>query len=129
MSLDHLDLDGEGFWYLASPYTRQPDGIERAAQAAARMAGWLASLGVDAYCPIAESHFIAMHSGIDPMDTELWMARNQPFIKAAHGLLVILMVGWEESYGVQAEIRAFERAGKPVWYLEPRRGVHKDEEL
>ena len=91
MSLEHLDLDGAGFWYLASPYTRQRDGIERAAEAAARMAGWLASLGIDAYCPIAESHYIARHSGLDPLDTELWMARNQPFIRAAHGLLVIIV--------------------------------------
>jgi hypothetical protein len=36
----------------------------------------------------------------------------------AAGIIVCMMPGWKESYGVDFEIKAFEKAGKPIVYME-----------
>ena len=118
--MDTTDLDIErGFWYIATPYSKVDDGVEVAARRAAIVAAAFVASGVPAYCPIAESHFIAMASDLDPLDHEMWMEHDAPMMEAAHGLIVAMLPGWEESVGVAMEIEAFEAAGKPVRYLDP----------
>ena len=108
-----------GFWYLCSPYSRYHAGIDEAARVAAKIAGELTRLGIWAYSPIAETHAIAKAAGIDPFDHDLWMNRDTPFMRAAHGLIVAEMRGWDESVGVKTEIRIFTESGKPVVHLAP----------
>ena len=39
-------------------------------------------------------------------------------MRAAACLIVVKMDGWEQSTGIRLEMDAFDRAGKPIWYLD-----------
>jgi CTP:molybdopterin cytidylyltransferase MocA len=103
--------------YLATPYTKYRAGIEQAAIEAARLSGRLITAGIKIYSPIAHSHAIALASKIDPLDHELWMAADAPFMHAAQALLVAEMTGWQESAGIAKEI--FQKLGKPFYFIDP----------
>lgn len=108
-----------GFWYLATPYSKYADGIEAAFVEAAKQTALLIRAGVRVYSPICHTHPAAIHGGIDPLDHGIWLPADEPFVRAARGLLVCKLTGWKDSYGVSVEIRAFRKAGKPVIYMEP----------
>jgi hypothetical protein len=109
------------YWYLATPYTLYPLGREEAFKMACRVTADLFRAGVPVFSPIAHSHPIAMHGGIDPTDHETWMRADRPMMAAAHGLIVFKAAGWAQSKGVQVEIETFRRAGKPVLFMAPAR--------
>lgn len=106
-------------WYIATPYTKYPAGIIAAHEEACRQSAALVRAGINVFCPIAHFHPIAILGGMDPLDYEIWVPANQPFIAAAFGLIVVMMNGWGESKGAAAEIDAFSAAGKPILYMEP----------
>lgn len=105
------------FWYLATPYTKFPGGIDAAFKMAAHAAARCVRYGLPIFSPIAHTHPIAIEGGIDPLDLETWLRVDQPFIEAAAGLIVYQADGWESSKGIAHEIEAFQRAGKPVLYM------------
>ncbi len=107
------------YWYLGSPYSLFPDGMDAAWQLACREAGRLAAARIPAYSPVAHSHPCALAAGLDPLDHELWMALDEPMMAAARGLVVLMAEGWESSKGVALEIAAFEAAGKPIHWMRP----------
>lgn len=107
-----------GYWYLATPYSRFPGGIWNAYWEACKVAGWLIKRGVPVYCPIAETHGIAVHGGVDPLDHELWIRADRPKMDAAAGLIVATLPTWETSRGVLEEIAIFRAAGKPIGFLD-----------
>lgn len=107
------------FWYLATPYSRFEGGIEAAFTAASQQAAVLVRAGVPVFCPIAHSHPIAMHGGIDPYDHEIWLPADGPMMEAASGLIICKLPGWSESVGIAHEVEVFRAAGKPVVYMEP----------
>jgi hypothetical protein len=107
------------FYYLASPYSKFPEGLEEAFKQAAEQAALLVAAGVSVYAPIVATHPLAIYGGLDPLDHELWLPVDEPFMNAAKGLIVCMMEGWESSYGVNYEIKKFVDAGKPVLYMTP----------
>jgi hypothetical protein len=107
------------FWYLGSGYSLHPRGLEAAAAEACRAAGDLMRAGVKVFCPIAHSHAISMHGGIDPLSHEIWMPADEPFMHAAHGLIVLKGDGWEQSRGLRQEIGTFQMADKPIVFMAP----------
>ena len=119
MSLDRLKLASESFWYLATPYSKYPTGIEEAFRVACRATGKLILAGVPVYSPIAHTHPIAIYGGIDPFDYGIWIPADAPMMRAAHGLIVLKLPTWEISYGISEEIKEFSEAGKPIEYLDP----------
>ncbi len=108
----------EPFWYLATPYSGYPDGIEAAFQEASAAAASLIERGIRVYCPIAHTHPIAIYGNLDPKDHSIWLPADGPFMDAAAGLIVVQMKGWEESKGITEEIIRFREAGKPVLNME-----------
>jgi hypothetical protein len=104
------------YWYLATPYSKYPDGIEAAFSDAAWAAGKFVEAGINVYCPIAHSHPIAIYGGLDPLAHEIWLSLDRPFMEHAYGLIVVKMPSWDQSFGVRQEIEVFERAGKPIVY-------------
>lgn len=118
-------LETDGFWYLATPYSKFKGGIHEAFILACEAAGKLMTeRGLCVYSPIAESHPIAQMCGLDPLDHGIWLPACAPKMAAAHGLLVVEMPGWQDSVGVRHEIENFKAKGKPVHYLEwPRLNV------
>lgn len=105
------------FYYLATPYSKYPYGMEVAFQEAARAGAWLLKQGLIAFVPIAHSHPLAVHGGLDLADHDIWLPADRPFMEAARGLIVAKMLSWEKSVGVQHEIDYFRSAGKPIYYL------------
>lgn len=119
MRRDAESLAGDGFWYLATPYSKWAAGIDDAALMAARIAGSLARYHVAVFSPIAHSHAVAMASGIDPCDHTIWIPLDDPFMDAARGLIVADIDGWRDSYGVKVEIDRFLAMRKPRFLLAP----------
>lgn len=117
MMIDRLKLV-PGFWYLATPYSKYRDGLEAAFIEASRAAAVLTKAGVGVFSPIAHTHPVAVHGGIDPLDHAIWLPADAPMMEAAAGLVVVKMDGWQESYGIGGEIKAFKQMGKPIEYME-----------
>jgi hypothetical protein len=108
-----------GLVYLATPYTKYKWGLDAAAVDAAKITGRLIQLGVNTFSPIVHSHWVAMAAGIDPIDHEFWLNADEAFMHKSDALLVCRMSGWQESYGVNEEIKYFDKANKPIFYLDP----------
>jgi Domain of unknown function (DUF1937) len=105
-----------GFIYVATPYTRAPGGLDAAFNAACEATGALIKQRIPAFSPIAHCHPIAIAAGIDPTDHKIWLPADAPLMAAAAALLVVKLPGWDESYGVQQEVKVFTAAHKPVLY-------------
>lgn len=103
--------------YIASPYTKYANGIEAAHRDVCEAVGVLVKLGMNCYSPIAHSHPIAIHGGLDPLNCDFWMGLNYAMMNHAKELIVIKMDGWEQSKGIMAEIKAFRLLGKTVLFL------------
>jgi nucleoside 2-deoxyribosyltransferase len=104
-------------WYLGSPYSRYRYGPEAAYERISHQAAVLLREGVNAFSPIAHSHSLATHGGLDPVDHDYWMAKDRPYMEKCDGLIVCEMEGWQESRGLAHEIEFFSSAGKPVIHM------------
>jgi hypothetical protein len=113
------------YWYLGSPYSKYPSGLEAAFEAACRARGLLVLAGISCFSPIVHSHQVAKFCGIDPHAHDIWLPTERPMMKKAKGLIVLRLVCWETSYGLGIEIKAFRKARKPIVYMDP--GVVPDE--
>ena len=107
------------FWYMASPYSLYPNGIEAAHRDACAQAALLIRAGVPVFSPIVHSHPIAINGHIDPLDHSVWMPADQPFMDCAKGLIVCELDGWDSSYGIGIELAIFKMAGKPIVHMMP----------
>jgi len=104
-------------WYLATPYTNYSLGLDAAFQDASRAAGALARRGELVYSPIAHTHPIAIYAGIDPKAHDIWLPFDAAMMQRCDGIAVVKMPGWNTSFGIGEELKAFEAASKPVRYL------------
>lgn len=104
--------------YVATPYSKYPMGIEAAWIDACKLTADLMKRGLKVYSPIAHTHPLAIHGGIDPLDHSIWLPFDASMMKKADALLVAMMPTWEKSRGIQEEIVAFLEMNKPVIYLD-----------
>jgi hypothetical protein len=111
------NLPSHKLLYLATPYTKYPGGIEAAFIAACKLAAKLLQAGAKVYSPIAHTHPIALHGGINPLDHDIWLPFDSAMMTLADGLLVGQLPGWSESKGVLHEIDVFRKAGKPMHFV------------
>ena len=107
------------FWYLASPYSKYPHGMERAYVDACKATASIVRLGIPVFSPIAHSHSIAVCGDMSQECHDTWLAQDVAFMAQAHGLFVLMLDGWDDSYGVQWEIEWMRSRDKPVYYLRP----------
>ncbi len=116
-------------WYLATPDTNFPYGINSAAQTAGLMAANLIQKGENIFCPIVHSHFLCVVSGLDPLDHEFWMDVDKAYMEKCTGLIVGMLPTWTKSKGMAMEIAAFKKMGKPIRYFDPETGLFTSEVL
>ena len=107
------------YHYLASPYSKYRDGIEEAYREVCRQVAVLLRAGIPVLSPIAATHGVAIHGGIDPLAHDIWLPADRPLMEAACGLIVCKLNGWDRSFGVAHEIEVFRKASKPIVYMEP----------
>jgi len=102
--------------YLASPFNH-PDPLvrEQRFQAASRAAAALVRAGVTVFSPIAHSYPIALH-GV-PTTWEYWARVDCELLSKCDVLAVLMLPGWDNSAGVQAEIAWAQELGLPIVYL------------
>lgn len=112
------DLKKYDLIYVGTPYTKFPAGIEVAFQAACFLTGRLLRAGLKVYSPIAHTHPIAIHGGLDPLDHSIWLPFDAAMMDKADAMIVAMMDTWESSRGVRHEMDAFAAAGKPIYFMD-----------
>ena len=104
------------FLYIASPYTHKNQVIveERYTEAKLFTIGCLRG-GLTVYSPIVFCHELAKNGSM-PIDFDFWQQHNRAMLSKASGLIVLRLLGWEESKGVKAEIEFANQCGIGVEY-------------
>ncbi len=110
------EFDRSILYYLASPYSKYPYGIDKAFEDISSIAGTLLKKGILVYSPIAHSHPVAVHGKIDPYDHSIWMPLDLKIAESCKGLIIAEMEGWETSYGISLEIAHFKKLNLPIYY-------------
>lgn len=105
-------------YYLASPYSRYPGGIQKAHDDVVKQAVFLNERGIDVFSPIAHSHHMTF---VEPESKDYYRMLNwdAKFIDRTDGVIVCTLEGWETSTGVRWEIDYAKKIGKPVFYMAP----------
>ncbi len=119
MNISANNTDGQRLWYLAAAYSKYPHGLEAAFEFVAREAGLLIRNKIAVFSPIAHTHPVAIHAGMDPLDHTIWLPCDEPMMKACTGIIRLRMESWEKSYGMRVELDAFTAAGKDVVWMTP----------
>lgn len=105
-----------GICYLASPYTHDDLSIRLARfEAACHAAAALMRQGRIVFAPVVHSHPIAQH-GL-PLDWAYWERHDRRFLEVCDEVVVLMLDGWRQSEGVQAEIKIAQELGKPVTFV------------
>ena len=105
------------FWYVATPYAKYPQGHHAAFVMASKVGALMVRHKVPAFVPIAHSHPIAMYGSLPLENHDIWLPVDEPFIRIASGIVVVMAEGWNESFGLAHERKAFAAAGKPETFL------------
>jgi nucleoside 2-deoxyribosyltransferase len=104
--------------YLASPYSHPDPAVrEERYRAACQAAAALLLAGQPVCSPIVHSHPLVAY-GV-PTGWVFWSRFDRALLARCDEVLVLMLDGWQESVGVQAEIRIARALGKPVRYLAP----------
>ena len=121
--------DAKGYWYLACPYSSPHYMVRRARfDAANQVAANLIAEGRMVYSPISMGHPIAEAGAGHTWED--WKALDLAILESprCEGVIVLTIVGWDRSAGVEAEIAAAKALGKPVLYLDPLEWRVREEE-
>ncbi len=108
------------FFYLASPYSKYPGGVEAAFNEACVNAAMLMAEGIPIFCPIAHTHPLDAYIPREKSTHAFWMKADRWAVQLAHGIIVLEMDGWQDSLGVRHEIKCFQEALKPIIPMTPR---------
>ncbi len=114
-----MTVTDTGFWYLASPYTKYPEGEHAAFVAVAKQAALLLEAGVFAVSAITHSHPIYRAKPSLGGAWETWAELDRRMIHSSIGMIVCMLDTWEESKGIAAEIEFAQSISKPVVYMTP----------
>ena len=107
-------------YYLATPYSKYPDGTQAAFYDASILAGRLMRQGIFVYSPIVHTHPIALHGCMDLKDLSIWLPFDELIVAKLDAMLVAHMPSWEDSRGIAHEIEFFKKAAKPIYDLDPK---------
>ena len=104
--------------YLATPYTHvdktvMVDRFNRVNKVAAK----IMEQGKYVFSPISHTHPIA-EAGVLPRGWDFWSDYDRVMISRCTCLYVLMIDGWKESKGVQAEIELAKHYDLPVVYID-----------
>lgn len=100
--------------YLASPISHASKPVRLNRYLAAMSATWmLTKSGYRVYCPHVHWCDISENLGL-PEDWEFWGPISKLFLDRCDYLLVLTTDGWQESQGVDTEVKWARKRGIPV---------------
>lgn len=105
-------------YYLASPYNH-PTQLRRHERYMANVKA-LADLlhsGKHIFSPIVHNHPVAVFRDLG-RGWEFWKQYDELMLRKCDGLIVLRLEGWQESVGVQAEIKLAKELGLPIIYMD-----------
>ena len=120
MQIDHSHIEyaEEGFAYLAGPYTHKTfkkrwDRYCSLTKVAAK----LMISGHTIYSPITQGHTAHRMCEMPVGWDGFWKRQSLNMLSQASRLIVVMLDGWEESVGVQAEIEHATLMAIPIYYI------------
>ncbi len=104
--------------YVACPYSHNDPAVraerfERANYYSARMM----AAGLLVFSPISHTHPIAL-AGDLPKGWDFWERYDRAYLGICRALVVLCLRGWEQSKGVQEEIKIMDDLKRPVLYIQ-----------
>jgi hypothetical protein len=106
--------------YIATPYTSPHPYIMRERfHAALKALTACYNAGIAAISPIVQSHPCVEHGYCTGVDWATWADIDKALIRACSEVWVIMLDGWENSVGIDAEIKYARSIGIPVCFVEP----------
>jgi hypothetical protein len=103
--------------YLASPYSHSNKQIEQLRyEAVSKVCARLARSGAHVYSPIAHWHPIAISYRM-PTNHLYYKDMNKEMITLSSGVWILMLPEWNESKGVQEEIKFAQSIGRKVTYI------------
>jgi len=114
--------------YLAVPYTHKNKEVEaRRYERITVVSGIMVSLGFYNISPITQSH---VQQEMVELETtwNFWKKVDTLFLERSDEIWVLMLEGWKESVGVQAEIAIAKKLKLPVRYIKPKPTVFDDED-
>lgn len=104
--------------YLASVYSLNSDAELRQQryEYVLKEAAEFTKLGYPVFSPIVHSHPMSLFHDM-PCTFDFWKEVDYKFIDASSQLWVLMMDGWLDSVGVQAEIKYAQEQGMKIVYL------------
>lgn len=107
------------FNHLASPFSYPDSEVRRRRfEAVCRAAAELIGQGRSVFSPIAHSYEICAY-GL-PLDWQFWQKHDRRYLEVCDEAVVLMLDGWQESIGVQAEINIARELNKPVSFLQTK---------
>lgn len=102
--------------YLASPYSHPDAAVrEQRFRSVCCATAEMIRAGQLIFSPIVHSHPLVDYGM--PAEWDFWQKHDREYLSRCDELLVLMLPGWRESVGVQAEIRMAEEMGKPIRYI------------
>ena len=104
--------------YLACPYSHDDPAVKvERFEAVNRVASELMNAGNPVFSPISHTHPIAIAGGL-PGGWEFWEPYDRWFIERCDAVYVLMLLGWQESTGVQAELALAREYNTPVMFID-----------
>jgi len=105
--------------YLAQPYSinSTPEIRERRYQYAVKKVAEFMNNGYNIFSPILNSHEPSVQHGL-PCTWDFWSRIDKEYIAVCGEVLVLMMEGWQDSVGLNAEVEYAQQIGLPIKYIE-----------
>ena len=103
-------------FYIAVPYTHpNPNISDLRFRMVTEFCARQSRLGVVVFSPITHSHELAKYG--TPSVWEFWKQIDVEFLRRSSFLIILMLDGWRDSVGVQAEIKLAQDLDVPFMYL------------
>jgi len=104
--------------YLAVPYTHEdPEIMEQRFIQVNKVASVLINNGEVIFSPISHTHPIKLAGNL-PGTWQFWDEFDRAYLERCYKLYVLMLDGWKESKGVQAEIEIAKEYGLEIEYID-----------
>lgn len=107
-----------GLVYVAAPYSdSNPSIVDQRMIDYCKADAYLLSQGYFTIAPLLK-HYVKDHASL-PDNWDYWKNYCKANLNHCESMIVIMLEGWNESEGVQAEIRLCYEYNIPIYYYDP----------